>query len=236
MGEQTTVRTIGQGETSITRTSHGDIKYISLASRLTERKYAVALRGLQGAKGLEREGEVSREGEAPAEPRGRPASGVRQHPADAALEEVVNHREAHTSRSPMDVPPVGDCSRFGDARRMTSDPGVMSNAATADESAVYDEIERRRRAFLSALENDTSPVQPPRVDAGGMLVEEAEGERETGAREQETEEMALASVLPMAALTDTSTDACPTARPLSRRERRARQRMLEKKLRMRKAK
>ncbi len=237
LGEQTTVRVSDRGETTTTRTSCGDIKYLSLASRLAERKYAVVLRGLQGARGLEREGEDGREGEAPAEPRSQ-GSGFGVQEGEDGGQKTENRRQTTEVRSRLaDVPPVGDCSRFGDARLVATDAGVMSNAATADESAVYDEIERRRRAFLAALDNDTSPVQPPRVDAGGMLLEEAEGEQETEDREQTTEgeELALAGVLPMAALTDTSTDACPTARPLSRRERRARQRMLEKKLRLRKA-
>jgi hypothetical protein len=120
----------------------------------------------------------------------------------------------------------------------------MSNAATADESAVYDEIERRRRAFLAALNNDTSPVQPPRVDAGGLLIEEGTEDRRQGI---EDEDLAPAAVLPMVGMANSTDrrdagsteeedkrDACPTK--LSRRERRARQRMLEKKLKMRKAK
>jgi hypothetical protein len=125
---------------------------------------------------------------------------------------------------------------------------VASHDATADESAVYDEIERRRRAFLAALDNDTSPVQPPRVDAGGMLVEDEtedgeqtteDREQETGVRGQETEERGQRSDDRGQETEEREhgrQDACPTARPLNRRELRARQRMLEKKLRMRKAK
>ncbi|MDX1944526.1 MAG: hypothetical protein SFU86_03895 [Pirellulaceae bacterium] len=36
------------------------------------------------------------------------------------------------------------------------------------------QIERRRAAFLAALANENSPVQPPRTDANGMLLEEDE--------------------------------------------------------------
>jgi hypothetical protein len=238
-GTQTTVRSSDHGETTITRESYGDIKYLALASRIAERKLAAVV------KGIEAEGKI-REGDAPAEPRGRLASGVDQHPADVTPPGVANHREADASRSPTSDPLVRDCSRFSVQQPAgVSSPAVESDA-TADESEVYDEIEQRRRAFLAALDNDTSPVQPPRVDAGGMLIDEPE----------ESEELALASVLPMASLTPANShgerevgrrdayptaengrqDACPTARPLSRRERRARQRMLEKKLKLRKAK
>jgi hypothetical protein len=232
MGDQTTVRNNDHGETTITRTSHGDIKYLSLASRLAERKYAVVLRGLQGAKGLERESE------APAEPSGQGSGFWVQEREDRRQTTEDRSQEPGIRSQKADVPPVGDCSRFVDARRGANDAGVASHDATADESAVYDEIERRRRAFLAALDNDTSPVQPPRVDAGGMLVEEAEGEQETEDREQTTEgeELALAGALSMARTSHEQADCGRTSPALLRRERRARQRVLEKKLRMRKAK
>jgi hypothetical protein len=59
-GTQTTVRSSDHGETTITKESHGDIKYLSLASRIAERKFGVVV------KGIEAEGKI-REGEAPAE-------------------------------------------------------------------------------------------------------------------------------------------------------------------------
>jgi hypothetical protein len=242
-GTETIVRTSDHGETTITRNCHGDIKYLSLASRLAERKYAVAMRGIQGAREVEkwseaerdgesqREGAASREGEAPAEPR------VPSHVA------MRNHREADTSRSPngdasrlpASGPPVRDCSRFAESPRMVSPSREPAEHARADETEVYDEIERRRRAFLAALADDTSPVQPPRVDAGGMLIDEPEEGK-----------LSLAAVLPMVGAersNDDELETCPeqeashpAPRLLSRRERRARQRMLQKKLKMRRAK
>jgi hypothetical protein len=247
-GTQTTVRSSDHGETTITKESHGDIKYLALASRIAERKFGVVVKGIE-AEGKIREGEVCREGEAPAGPRRRQASGVRQHPDDVTPTSVVNHREADASRSPTSDPLVWDCSRFSAALPAAGMAPIAPRDATADESEVYSEIERRRRAFLAALDNDTSPVQPPRVDAGGMLREEETGDKKAGDEETEERDFALAAVLPLApgerevgrrdaypTVENGRQDTSPTTRPLSRRERRARQRMLEKKLKLRQAK
>jgi len=68
---------------------------------------------------------------------------------------------------------------------------------------------------LAALHDDAAPVQPPFTDAGGMLLDTSEMRPSNG--------HASATDLldqPPAAL----------ARPLNRQERRARQRLLERKL------
>ena len=85
--------------------------------------------------------------------------------------------------------------------------GHQNDTAGADVSDcqedVCDELEERRRAFLAALQDDTAPVQPPLTDANGMLLEEPlRGE-----------------------------PAVAPAVPLNRHQRRARQRMLDRKLR-----
>jgi hypothetical protein len=237
-GTQTTVRSSDHGETTITRESYGDIKYLSLASRIAERKFGVVL------KGIEAEGRVQAEVDRAQETEDR-EQGTRDR--------MEIHREADTSRSPLSTPPVRDCSRFGDAVQQAHGAAEAHREVDTSRSPeVYSEIERRRRAFLAALADDTSPVQPPHVDAGGLQFEE---ETEDRGQATEGDELALAAVLPMATLTPALSqgerengrrDACPTEDsgrtspaqrgPLSRHERRARQRMLEKKLKLRKAK
>jgi hypothetical protein len=83
----------------------------------------------------------------------------------------------------------------------------------------YDEQEARRRAFLAAVEAETAPVQPPRTDAHGMLLEEDAAEAWMPESEQiEATDAAVATL-------------APPRRPLNRQERKARQRMLERKRR-----
>jgi len=79
---------------------------------------------------------------------------------------------------------------------------AVLDASVCDESTC-DEVETRRREFLNALAKDTAPVQPPVTDANGMQIE------------------APALAEPVAA----------PRRPLNRQERRARQKLLERKLR-----
>ena len=80
--------------------------------------------------------------------------------------------------------------------------GVALDTSNCDDSTC-DEVETRRREFLNALAMDTAPVQPPVTDANGMQIEEP----------------VLAEEI-----------ATPR-RPLNRQERRARQKLLERKLR-----
>ena len=79
---------------------------------------------------------------------------------------------------------------------------VVPDTSVCDDSTC-DEVETRRREFLNALANDTAPVQPPVTDANGMQIEEP------------------VVAEPVAA----------TGRLLNRQERRARQKLLERKLR-----
>jgi hypothetical protein len=215
-GTQTTARSGESGETTITRPSFGDVRYLSLAARIAERNFAAARRMAEtmrkceafGEREASRESEEAREGEVPAEP-----------PACAA-----------GNGSPR--PSVRDCSPNSDRANGRSTMPAPPADATACESAVLSEIERRRQAFLAALADDTSPVQPPRVDAGGLLIDKPEA----------GEEMALSAVLPLAAggkleafaAADSSDESRPT--PLTRCERKTRQRMLERKLAQRRAK
>ena len=61
----------------------------------------------------------------------------------------------------------------------TSEPVSLPLSAgdlSDDDFKFSAEIERRRQAFLLALANDNSPVQPPLTDANGMLLDEPEHE------------------------------------------------------------
>jgi hypothetical protein len=90
----------------------------------------------------------------------------------------------------------------------------MQADARGDEPKTCDEFAERRREFLAALGDNTAPVQPPITDANGMqIVEPLEGER--------AEDLSL---LPLAA----GAEGLAERRPLSRKERKARQRLLEK--------
>jgi len=113
-------------------------------------------------------------------------------------------------------PPVRACSH----NEAVSGNGHAATAETVDatdcQKEVYDELENRRREFLAALNDDTAPVQPPFTDAAGMLLDSSESQAING-------HASSVALLDQPAAT--------TARPLSRKERRARQRMLERKLR-----
>lgn len=123
--------------------------------------------------------------------------------------------------------PEGECSR--DAAPPEPAPVSLEahDVANAETAKVCDGLAARRREFLAALEDNTTPVQPPRTDAGGMLLDEADED----AAEDEL------AVLPLAAgaqrLAESSqssslTHWVSTGRPLTRKERRARKRLLAK--------
>ena len=116
-------------------------------------------------------------------------------------------------------PLVGDCSpRTVEPADRAEEPAV-DDGVSASEQAAYDEQEARRRAFLAAVEAEMAPVQPPQTDAHGMLLEEETGEAWTAEFEHAgAAEEAVATI-------------APTRRPLSRQERKARQRLLARKLR-----
>jgi hypothetical protein len=86
---------------------------------------------------------------------------------------------------------------------------VVPNATVCDNSTC-DEGETRRREFLNALANDTASVQPPVTDANGMQIDALEAD-------------------PVQTLL--GKPAVAPRRPLNRHERRARQKLLERRLR-----
>jgi hypothetical protein len=106
-------------------------------------------------------------------------------------------------------PPVRDCSH----NEATAGTGHLADAAAVGardcQDDGCDELENRRRLFLAALHDDATPVHPPIADAGGMFV-------------AALEEPEAASI---------DGQAWASVRPLNRHERRARQRMLKRKLR-----
>jgi hypothetical protein len=99
--------------------------------------------------------------------------------------------------------PVRACSLDGTGLEQGHEEDAVAVNASDCQDDVCDELEDRRRAFLAALRDDTAPVQPPLTDGNGMLLEEPlRGE-----------------------------PAVAPAVPLNRHQRRARQRILDRKLR-----
>jgi hypothetical protein len=111
-------------------------------------------------------------------------------------------------------PPVRACSldETGLGHEQEVDAAGVDLSDCRDD--VCDELEDRRQAFLAALQDDTAPVQPPLTDGNGMLLEEADEAPQNG---QSSGGSALLGK--------------PAVAPLNRKERRARQRLLERKLR-----
>ena len=191
-------------EITTVTTSHGDIRYLYASIRLNEGALKLA-EGLEAA--LARVDGLSA-------PHAAPGTPQRAFPAADS--------------------PEGDCSREERAEAGARLAPETQADANDDEPEAYDEFAERRREFLAALDDNTAPVQPPRTDANGMLVEESE-------EQEEAEDLSL---LPMAAgaegLAETPlltrrastnpslTHRVSVSRPLSRKERRARQRMLQK--------
>jgi hypothetical protein len=143
----------------------------------------------------------------------------------AKLDEEAARMEAVAPSAKADVssagygPLVGDCSPSAAEQVDLAEVPPADVFVNADEQAAYDDQEARRRAFLAAVEAETAPVQPPQTDAHGMLLED-------GAEEAWTAEFEHAGAAEEAVAT-----IAPPRRPLSRQERKARQRLLERKLR-----
>jgi hypothetical protein len=215
-GTTTKVR-VGEGfnEVTTTCTTHGDIRYLIGASHLNSGALKLA-EGLEAAVMRVEEASATHSLRTPQATPGTPqaAPGTPQRAFPTA-------RDAATS-------PDGDCSRDEAAPAVVQLAPATQPDATGDEPEVCDEFAARRREFLAALDDDTTPVQPPRTDAGGMLLDEPDEE----AAEEEL------SVLPLAAGAEAMsgvggsapslTRRVSTGRPLSRKERRARKRLLAK--------
>lgn len=112
-------------------------------------------------------------------------------------------------------PPVRDCSHIEAAAGNGQTAAAESDDASDCQDEVSGELENRRREFLAALHDDAAPVQPPFTDAGGMLLDSSEMQPTNG-------HASTAALL--------GEPAVGSNRPLNRKERRARQRLLERKL------
>ncbi len=201
-GPHTTIRNGDSGETQITRDSHGDVRYLAMAARISGLTIPLSA-------AVER-----------ALPRGDSEPVSQQATEEKANDAEVDHREADTSRSLGH--PVGDCSEPVAQPPRGAAEVAKSNGASLCLPEVCEEIEHRRRTFLAALADDMSPVQPPRLDAGGLLIEQPEA----------GEPRPLAAILQVNL--DARSPSGTTAvieRPLTRQQRRARQKLLERKLR-----
>ncbi len=200
-GSHTIIRNGDNGETQITRDSHGDVRYLAMAARLSGLTIPLTA-------AVER-----------AMPRGDRQQDEEAQTGDNANDADPTRRETNTTRS---APPVGDCSENVVPQPRVAAEVAASNGASLCLPEICDEIESRRRTFLAALADDTSPVQPPRIDAGGLLIDSSEPD----------EARPLATILQVSL--DASSPSGTTAtieRPLSRQQRRTRQKLLERKLR-----
>jgi hypothetical protein len=201
-GSHTIIRNGDNGETQITRDSHGDVRYLAMAARISGLTISLSA-------AVER-----------AMPRGEREQDQEAQTGGNANDADQHHREVDTSRSPG--PPVGDCSEKVARPPRVANEVAKSNGTNLCLPEICDEIESRRRTFLAALADDTSPVQPPRIDAGGLLIEQTEA----------------GEARPLAAILQVNLDpssplgtAATIERPLTRQRRRARQKLLERKLR-----
>jgi hypothetical protein len=209
-GEQRSTRTTPQGDTIVTaQESAGDIRYLAMAMQITDRTQALAVKAAE-ALGLRKDelglggwvsGDGGREGDASAEPRAEEARVQDSGFGVQDEQEVVN-------------PPVGECSLDAAVAGNGHETCDSGSDTTDCQKETYSDFEDRRRAFLAALQDDTAPVQPPLTDGNRMLLEEPEGVSPNG---HSSGNSALLGK--------------PAVAPLNRKERRARQRMLERKLR-----
>jgi hypothetical protein len=141
-------------------------------------------------------------------------SGIGGREAEAEGSGFGAQEEQHNSN-----PPARDCSHI----EAVAGNGHAAPEAVVDASGCHDdacdELESRRREFLAALQDDAATVHSPFTDGNGMLIDEP----------SEAEEV---NFLPLAAGAESQSSATAvSSRPLSRKERRARQRLLERKLR-----
>ena len=180
-GEQTVVREGESGLSRVTRASHGDPKYLLLASRLALRQMDVAEREARGQKAGDRSQEAGNR-------------------SQEAGDEGQEAGAAEIYESDSVDPPVRDCSASAQALPVVTPSLIVAEDTSRCAHELSDEIESRRRAFLAALAEQMSPVQPPEADAKAALENKWEP------------------------------DATPSL-GLTRKERRARRRLLERKLR-----
>ena len=125
-------------------------------------------------------------------------------------------QDADVGGEDAENPPVRACSH-NEAVAANGHPAALASVDATDcQDEVSSELENRRREFLAALHNDAAPVHSLLADAGGMLLDSSEMQP-------------INSHASTTALLDQPVAA--PARPLSRKERRARQRLLERKLR-----
>ena len=124
----------------------------------------------------------------------------REARSPAAGDRSQETETAETYTVGAEAPPVRACSASAEAPPVEAPALIAGDDASRSGDELSDEIESRRRAFLAALAEETSPVQPPEADAKTAPENKSQPD---------------------------------AARPaaLTRKERRARQRQLERKLR-----
>jgi hypothetical protein len=178
--------------------SQGDPRYLAMAMRTNLHMLQVAGMAQRYLAKLEEE-----------------AAGAAQAAGTSDAPTAVAADESDADTNPL----VRDCSPAAAEQAAAAAELASGNFASADEPAGYDEQEARRRAFLAAVEAETAPVQPPRTDANGMLLEEEAGKAWTAdSAQSEASEAAVATL-------------APPRRRLNRQERKARQRLFERKRR-----
>jgi hypothetical protein len=142
----------------------------------------------------------------------------RQVQLSGTIRKVLVEAEEREGEAPAEPnPPVGACSLSATGLEQGHEVEADAAAASDCQDEVCDEVEDRRRAFLAALKDDTAPVQPPVTDGNGMQLEEADEAPQHGHSSGSPALLGKPAVAP--------------AVPLNRHQRRARQRLLEQKLR-----
>ena len=204
-GEQTVVRDGESGLTRVTRVSHGDPKYLAMASRLSLRQLDVAEREARSQKTADRSQETG--------DRREETAATEIHDGDAA------------------DPPVRACSASADAPPVEPPAIISGDDASHCSAGLSDEIESRRRAFLAALAEEAAPVQRPEVIAK-KAPNDQPGARDWRAAGK-SRPMAQPGEGPASAGMEDHREADTSRSPARslRKERRARRRLLERKLR-----
>jgi hypothetical protein len=197
-------------ETRTVRSRHGDPRYLAMATRIAERQLHMAVIGSKAIAAVEARQRVQGSGfrdqeEAKIDGWDRAGRAGDGREGEASAEPCAAE-QVHPLMNPLNRACSLPASSLADQDQSRD---AVLDASDCDDRTC-DEVETRRREFLNALAMDTAPVQPPVTDANGMQIEEPEAYPDQ---------------------TLLGKPAVAPGRPLNRQERRARQKLLERKLR-----
>jgi hypothetical protein len=176
----------------------GDVRYLSQAMRIAERRIVVSQREATARQAIEKAIAVVKE-----------AGDRGQEP------EAINN------------PPDGGCSGEAAVRSVKCEAGLESIDVSDCQPMVSDDAKLRRGEFLEALEPDLPPVQPPVVDSGWKQLEDpVEMEFDDGQFEPiQSAGSGPGLKVCLDSQEESPQSVATQSRPLNRKERRARERM-----------